>query len=122
VRAPPENQDRVLESGGGWIAPWLDRMDRHFDDQGFKRFRPQDAAKRVVPVQLLDLVRAGRGQHQGARRLYRPEQDPVGDRLPASDGFFPGAPDMLRERLKGTSPETQRGVFAGGAMGFYGLN
>jgi uncharacterized protein len=23
-----------LESGGGWIAPWLDRMDRHFDDQG----------------------------------------------------------------------------------------
>ena len=21
-----------LESGGGWIAPWLDRMDRHFDD------------------------------------------------------------------------------------------
>jgi hypothetical protein len=33
-----------------------------------------------------------------------------------------GAPDMLRERLKGTSPETQRGVFAGGAMGFYGLN
>ena len=24
-----------LESGGGWIAPWLDRMDRHFDDKGF---------------------------------------------------------------------------------------
>ena len=24
-----------LESGGGWIAPWLDRMDRHFEDQGF---------------------------------------------------------------------------------------
>jgi hypothetical protein len=29
---------------------------------------------------------------------------------------------MVRERLKGTSPETQRGVLAGGAMGFYGLN
>src|SRR6202020_2373904 len=24
-----------LESGGGWIVPWLERMDRHFDDQGF---------------------------------------------------------------------------------------
>jgi hypothetical protein len=23
-----------LESGGGWIAPWLDHMDRHFDSQG----------------------------------------------------------------------------------------
>src|SRR3989475_1860368 len=28
-----------LESGGGWIAPWLDRMDRHFDDQGFNESR-----------------------------------------------------------------------------------
>jgi hypothetical protein len=25
---------------------------------------------------------------------------------PHPDGFFPGAPDMVRERLKGTSPET----------------
>ena len=26
---------RLSQMGGGWIAPWLDRMDRHFDDQGF---------------------------------------------------------------------------------------
>ena len=38
------------------------------------------------------------------------------------DGFFPGAPDMMRERLRGTSPATQHGVLAGGAMAFYGLN
>ena len=38
------------------------------------------------------------------------------------DGFFPGAPDMVRERLKGLSPETQHQVMAGGAMGFYGLS
>src|SRR6059036_1194688 len=35
-----------LESGGGWVAPWLDRMDRHFDDQGFNdsglQTRPSD--------------------------------------------------------------------------------
>ena len=41
---------------------------------------------------------------------------------PHLDGFFPGAPNMVRERLKGTSPATQHGVLAGGAMGFYGLN
>ena len=40
----------------------------------------------------------------------------------ASDGFFPGAPDMVRARLQGTSPETQHGVLAGGALAFYGLN
>jgi hypothetical protein len=41
---------------------------------------------------------------------------------PHPDGFFPGAPDMVRQRLKGLSPETQHQVMAGGAMGFYGLS
>jgi hypothetical protein len=29
---------------------------------------------------------------------------------------------MMMDRLEGVSPETKRGVMAGGAMGFYGLN
>jgi len=29
---------------------------------------------------------------------------------------------MVRERLKGLSPETQYQVMAGGALGFYGLS
>jgi len=41
---------------------------------------------------------------------------------PHPDGFFPGAPDMVRARLKGTSSSTQRGVLAGGALAFYGMN
>ena len=41
---------------------------------------------------------------------------------PHRDGFFPGAPAMIAERLKGASPETRHQVMAGGAMGFYGLN
>ena len=41
---------------------------------------------------------------------------------PHRDGFFPGAPEMLRERMKGLSSEAQRKVMAGGAMGFYGLH
>jgi hypothetical protein len=39
-----------LESGGGSIAPWLDRMDRPFDDQGFNdsgvKTRPSELFKR----------------------------------------------------------------------------
>ena len=31
----PKLRVAFLESGGGWIVPWLERMDRHFDDQGF---------------------------------------------------------------------------------------
>ena len=41
---------------------------------------------------------------------------------PHRDGFFPGAPSMIAERLKGVSPEVKHQVMAGGAMQFYGLN
>src|SRR5215510_3848119 len=37
----PRLRIAFLESGGGWIAPWLDRMDRHFDDQGFNESAPK---------------------------------------------------------------------------------
>ena len=30
----PKVRVGFLESGGGWMAPWLDRMDRHFEDKG----------------------------------------------------------------------------------------
>jgi predicted TIM-barrel fold metal-dependent hydrolase len=44
----PKLRGAFLESGGGWIAPWLDRMDRHFDDQGFNdsglKNRPSDCS------------------------------------------------------------------------------
>ena len=41
---------------------------------------------------------------------------------PHQDGFFPGAPQMLRERLGPLSPEAKHQVLAGGALGFYGLS
>jgi uncharacterized protein len=37
----PRLRVAFLESGGGWIAPWLDRMDRHFDDNGFNDTAPK---------------------------------------------------------------------------------
>jgi uncharacterized protein len=41
---------------------------------------------------------------------------------PHLDGFFPGAPDMVRKQLEGLSHATKYQVMAGGAMGFYGLS
>ena len=40
---------------------------------------------------------------------------------PHPDGFFPGAPDMVRKNLEGLSAETVRQVMGGGAKGFYGM-
>jgi len=41
---------------------------------------------------------------------------------PHQDRFFPGAPQMLRERLGPLSSEAKHQVLAGGALGFYGLS
>ena len=118
----PKIRIAFLESGGGWIAPWLDRMDRHFDDQGFN-----DSGLKTRPSELFQCkcwisFEPVEGSIKVLADYIGPNKILWATDYPHPDGFFPGAPDMLRERLKGTSPETQRGVFAGGAMGFYGLN
>jgi predicted TIM-barrel fold metal-dependent hydrolase len=118
----PKLRVGFLESGGGWIAPWLDRMDRHFDDQGFNdsglSMRPSEIFQRncwisFEPVEGSIKVLA---DYIGANKILWATD------YPHPDGFFPGAPDMIRSRMKGLSEETQHGVMAGGAMGFYGLN
>jgi predicted TIM-barrel fold metal-dependent hydrolase len=118
----PRLRVAFLESGGGWIAPWLDRMDRHFDDQGFNdsglKTRPSEIFQRNCWISFEPVE----GSLNVLADYIGPNKIMWATDYPHRDGFFPGAPDMVRERLKGTSPETQRGVLAGGAMGFYGLN
>ena len=80
----PKIRIGFLESGGGWIAPWLDRMDRHFDDQGFNdsglKTRPSELFQRNCWISFEPVE----GSLKFAGGLYRPQQDHVGDRLPAS--------------------------------------
>ena len=109
-----------LESGGGWIAPWLDRMDRHFDDQGFNdsglKTRPSELFQRncwisFEPVEgSLDVLADYLGPH---KILWATD-------YPHPDGFFPGAPALIANR-PGLSAATKHGILAGGAKAFYGL-
>src|SRR3989440_8310426 len=117
----PRLRVAFLESGGGWIAPWLDRMDRHFDDLGFNesapKTRPSELFQRncwisFEPVESSIAVLA---DYIGPHKIMWATD------YPHSDGFFPGAPQMLRERLRPLSPEAKHQVLAGGALGFYGL-
>ena len=117
----PKLRVGFLESGGGWIAPWLDRMDRHFDDQGFNdsglKTRPSDLFRRNCWISFEPVE----GSLRVLAEYIGPHKILWATDYPHPDGFFPGAPAMVRERLKGTSPETQHQVMAGGSMGFYGL-
>jgi len=118
----PKIRIGFLESGGGWIAPWLDRMDRHFDDQGFNdsglKTRPSELFQRNCWISFEPVE----GSIKVLADYIGPNKIMWATDYPHSDGFFPGAPKMLLDRLEGTSPETKHGVLAGGAMGFYGLN
>jgi predicted TIM-barrel fold metal-dependent hydrolase len=109
-----------LESGGGWIAPWLDRMDRHFDDQGFNdsglTTRPSELFQRncwisFEPVERsLDVLAAYIGPH---KILWATD-------YPHADGFFPGAPALIANR-SALSANTKHAILASGAKAFYGL-
>jgi predicted TIM-barrel fold metal-dependent hydrolase len=110
-----------LESGGGWIAPWLDRMDRHFDDQGFNQSAPKTRPSELfqrncwISFEPVENSIAVLAEYIGPHKIMWATD------YPHSDGFFPGAPQMLRERLGSLSPEAKHQVLAGGALGFYGL-
>jgi uncharacterized protein len=116
----PDVRIAFLESGGGWIASWLDRMDRHFDDKGFNdsglKTRPSELFERncwisFEPVERsLDVLADYIGPH---KILWATD-------YPHPDGFFPGAPAMIANRAK-LSAATKREILAGGAMRFYGL-
>ncbi|MBM3346395.1 MAG: amidohydrolase [Betaproteobacteria bacterium] len=107
-----------LEAGGGWIAGWLDRMDRFFDDKGMNdtglTTRPSEIFRRQCfisfePVEkslplLADFI--GRGNILWATDY------------PHADGFT-NAPGLLRELHM--APELLKDIMVLGAKRYYGL-
>ncbi|MBO0709655.1 MAG: amidohydrolase [Acetobacteraceae bacterium] len=118
----PKIRIGFLEAGGGWIVPWLERMDRHFDDKGFNdsglTMRPSELFQRNCWISFEPV--------EGSLRVLADYIGPArilwATDYPHPDGFFPGAPEMVRKNLDGLSDATKHQVLAGGAMGFYGLH
>ncbi len=116
----PKVRVAFLESGGGWIAPWLDRMDRHFDDKGLfndspLRMRPSEYFQRQcwISFEPVEGSLAHLADYLGPHKILWATD------YPHPDGFFPGAPAMIAEKL---SAENRRKVLAEGAIQFYKLS
>ena len=96
----PKIRIGFLESGGGWIAPWLDRMDRHFDDQGFNdsglTTRPSELFQRNCWISFEPVE----GSLKVLADYVGPHKIMWATDYPHPDGFFPGAPDMVREAAR----------------------
>ena len=118
----PKLRVAFMESGGGWIVPWLERMDRHFDDKGFNdsglSMRPSEIFQRNCWISFEPVE----GSLHVLADYIGPNKILWATDYPHPDGFFPGAPDMVRDKLKGLSEDTVRQVMAGGAKAFYGLH
>jgi len=118
----PKLRIAFLESGGGWIVPWLERMDRHYTDQGFNdsglSMKPSEVFQRNCWISFEPVE----GSLKVLADYIGPNKILWATDYPHPDGFFPGAPDMVRKNLQGLSEETKRQVMAGGAKGFYKLH
>ena len=111
-----------LESGGGWIVPWLERMDRHFDDQGFNDSGLSMRSSEIFQRNCWISFEPVEGSLRVLADYIGPHKILWATDYPHPDGFFPGAPEMVRQKLTGLSENTRQQVMAGGAMGFYNLH
>src|SRR6266545_7752854 len=96
----PKVRFAFLESGGGWIAPWLDRMDRHFDDHGVfndspLRMRPSEYFQRQCWISFEPVE----GSLSYLAEYLGPHKILWATDYPHPDGFFPGAPAMIAKKL-----------------------
>jgi predicted TIM-barrel fold metal-dependent hydrolase len=109
-----------LESGGGWLPGWLDRMDRHFEDRGFNdtdlRLKPSEYFKRQCWISFEPVE----GSLSVLADYIGPEKILWATDYPHPDGFFPGAPDLIAKRPE-LSEATKRKILAEGAIQFYQL-
>ena len=117
----PKLRIAFLESGGGWIAGWLDRMDRHFDDKGFNdsglSMRPSELFQRNCWISFEPVERSLNvlADYIGPHKILWATD------YPHPDGFFPGAPKMIADRPE-LSAKTKAEILGGGARRFYKLD
>lgn len=118
----PKIRIGFLEAGGGWIVPWLERMDRHYVDQGFNdsglSMRPSELFQRNCWISFEPVE----GSLKVLADYIGPSKILWATDYPHPDGFFPGAPELVRKNLDGLSEATKRAVLSGGAMEFYALH
>jgi predicted TIM-barrel fold metal-dependent hydrolase len=116
----PKVRIAFLDSGGGWIAGWLDRMDRHFDDKGFNdsglSMRPTELFRRNcwISFEPVEGCLSALADYIGTHKILWATD------YPHPDGFFPGAPQLIANRPE-LSEATKREILGGGARRCHGL-
>ena len=115
----PKLRVGFMEAGGGWIAGWLDRMDRCFDDIGLNdtglTLRPSDIFRRQCFISFEPVERALPllADYIGRENILWATD------YPHADGFT-DAPGLLKKL--GMAPDLLQTIMAAGAKRYYGLS
>jgi predicted TIM-barrel fold metal-dependent hydrolase len=112
-----------LEANGGWIVPWLERLDHHFEifrwDVPQMKMRPSEYFKRQCWISFdpdeSTLRFTAESPLCGADRIIWASD------YPHPDAKIPGVVDELREAMVGLSSEAQEQILGRNAIDLYSL-
>ncbi|MGH7896800.1 MAG: amidohydrolase family protein [Candidatus Binatia bacterium] len=112
-----------LESGGGWMLPWLERIEEHWESPSYRRVL--GAMKRApfetfrsqcfIAFELEERTLAVHAEHCGAETILWATD------YPHPDGTFPGAVEKIRKTLVPLSEDARRLVLGENARRLYAL-
>ena len=120
----PDAKFIFLEANGGWLVPWLERLDHHC-----RKFQWEVPTCRCCPRSTC----AGSAGSASIRtrpccapRPSRPWSEPTGSSgrsdYPHPDAKFPGVTEELTEALDGLTFEQKRQITSESAVALYSLN
>lgn len=111
----------VLESGGGWIAHWMDRLNEFEESYSWAAapmsMNAEEYFKRQCWISFDpgERTAAALGPIAGADRFIWASD------FPHNDAKYPGVVDELREHATAFSDEDRRGLFGLNALAMYGI-
>ena len=108
----PELRLAFLEANGGWVVPWLERLDHHFEifpwDVPGMRLKPSEYFKRQCWISFdpdeTTLAFTANSPLVGADRIIWATD------YPHPDAKFPGSTDELLEAIQELKPEQQERI------------
>jgi predicted TIM-barrel fold metal-dependent hydrolase len=112
-----------LEANGGWIVPWLERLDHHAAKFGWDvpnlTMRPSEYFRRQCWISFdpdeSTLAFTARSPLCGADRIVWASD------YPHPDAKYPGVTEELAEAMEGLSPDDQARIAGANAVELYGL-
>ena len=120
----PDVRFVFLEANGGWIVPWLERLDHHAHEFPWDMPEAEPDAVGVLPAPVLHQLRSRRGRASTRRQriaLCGADRIVWASDFPHPDAKYPGVTEALDEATAGLSEEARRLIAGENALRLYNI-